>query len=711
MPRNVLIATPHADIANSLRLGLEVSDRYQPHIAQSGSEAVARLKADEIDLVILDGDMTEELLTAAWNHLFPENSGPRLVVVGRGGRKTPDVLENLHPACFFHYPVYLPEFLDYLDDLLIMKPTSPQFSTESNQPLPGASLPWLGNYEAASSHLQQQFFATSADAALIYLSGIICALAGSLEKSAALQVAKILLAHWDETNPSDLARYITIGEDRQEYFLYATLLSGSSVLCCLFAPDLSLSQCRAHTHQLRRGLLETSPALPEEPPAEAAQPSGIESLPDSEFLAFAPEEHADSLQSPAPLEQDDLFRMEEESGPLTLSELFQSTPLQETAEAAPDNGMEIDLKSLLEEMPSPDPDQPLEAVPDTWEEIGLVFPWETETKTEPPSMQESAPGEAPSVEPPAVESEISEEDSVFAQLLAQAEVNITGDDEWVPPLEDELDEPSLESVPTLDGTVEPAVEAENGFWQQDTQPVRVSPPPSQEDLPASESDHPAAPEVSPLQRLRRVVADEDGLEDTRPVRVRPAEEQPTAETTLRFPWEAEPPSAAAPLQAPFLQQDEQSTPAFDLNSFREENDDLILYEDDDGLFTIVLAPQNERHTLTGQLAEKMHEWFEEVCDAHQWELRSISVQPSYVLMTILAQPTMTSAFVINTLRTHTTRRLFNNHPNVKKELRSDDFWAPSHLVYNGEHPIEFVELMEFVDKAQHDQNNWFDSSI
>jgi len=72
---------------------------------------------------------------------------------------------------------------------------------------------------------------------------------------------------------------------------------------------------------------------------------------------------------------------------------------------------------------------------------------------------------------------------------------------------------------------------------------------------------------------------------------------------------------------------------------------------------------------------------------------------------------MTSAFVINTLRTHTTRRLFNNHPNVKKELRSDDFWAPSHLVYNGEHSIEFVELMEFVDKAQHDQNNWFDSSI
>ncbi len=82
------------------------------------------------------------------------------------------MLENLHPACFFHYPVYLPEFLDYLDDLLIMKPTSPQFSTESTQPLPGASLPWLGNYEAASSHLQQQFFATSADAALIYLSAL-----------------------------------------------------------------------------------------------------------------------------------------------------------------------------------------------------------------------------------------------------------------------------------------------------------------------------------------------------------------------------------------------------------------------------------------------------------------------------------------------------------------------------------------------------------
>lgn len=707
MPRNVLIATHHADIANSLRLGLEVSDRYQPQIAQSGCEAVARLKADEIDLVILDGDMTEELLTAAWNHLFTENGGPRLVVVGRGGLKTPDVLENLHPACFFHYPVYLPEFLDYLDDLLIMKPTLPQFSTESTQPLPGASLPWLGNYEAASSHLQQQFFATSADAALIYLSGVICALAGSLEKSAALQVAEILLAHWDETNPSDLARYITIGEDRQEYFLYAALLSGGSVLCCLFAPDLSLSQCRAHTHQLRRGLLETSPALPEEPPSRE------EALPDSNFFSSVPEEPADSPQSPAPLELDDLFRMEgeEEAGPLTLSELFQSAPAQETAEATPENGVEIDLKSLLEEMPSPDPDQPVETVPDTWEEIGLVFPWESKAESEPPGAQESAPVEAHSVEPPAVEVEISEEESVFAQLLAQAEVNITGDEEWVPPLEDELDEPVSEAAPPQDDMLAPAVEAENAFWRQDTQPVRVSSPAQQEELPTGESDQPAAPEVSPLQRLRRVVADQDGLEDTRPVRVRQAEEQPTAETVLHFPWEAEPPSAAVPAQAPFLPQDEQSAPAFDLNSFQEENDDLILYEDDDALFTIVLAPQNERHTLTGQLDEKMREWFEEVCEAHQWELRSISVQPSYVLMTILAQPTMTSAFVINTLRAHTTRRLFNNHPNVKKELRSDDFWAPSHLVYNGEHSIEFVELMEFVDKAQHDQNNWFDSSI
>ena len=825
MPRNVLIATSHVDIANSLRLGLEVSDHYKPQIAKSGLEAVSRVQEGEYDLIILDSEMTEDLLVAAWRNVCQSDCGPKLVVIGRGKQQNPEVLDQLQPANFFHYPVYLPEFLDYLDDLLTMKPTSPSFSFENRQPISTPTLPWLGSYEVASHHLQEQFFATSADAALIYLSGVVCALAGSLDKVSAFQIAELLLAHWDEENPADLARFVTIGDEKQEYFLYATLLNGSSVLCCLFAPDVSLSQSRAHTHELRRNLLSNQPVLPDLPPAsiqseeiipdlepEGAGPFVDEfpasftsqeevALPDTAVSTPEPEPASDkavTLDQTFPSELD--HSEEEEIEPLTLAELFESSQpdLDQTESLAA-----VDLSAMLEEMPSPDPEPDYaeatdEGQPESFDDIGLVFPWEVESQS-PQSSAAESPNNPPSAEPEpfatfAPEEEFlpepallnieepsfnEDEEEIFAEILAQAEEN-----DFVPPLEEEEQEEeekafsslepetwvSEQTIPSFDQnewtTEEPessfeSEEREAGmdfepqglfaellaqqsatpetddfftleeeqkdqFWRQDTQPVRVKSASIQAEAefvgePSPEIAAFSQAATSPLKRLQRVLEDQNGLEDTQPIRIKPQSNEPEIaedQLDLHFPWEVEPTlpeetedklEADIPSPFPMLDFSEPEVPPFDLSEFRDENDDLALYEEDDALFTVVLTPQNERHTLEGRLAENMEEWIKEVCEAHQWELRAISVHPSYVQMTILAQPTMTSAFVINTLRNHTSRRMFNNHPNVKKELRSDDFWAASHLVYQGDQLIEFGELIEFVEKAQKDQNNWFDT--
>jgi REP element-mobilizing transposase RayT/CheY-like chemotaxis protein len=773
VPRNVLIATSHIDIANSLRLGLEVSNRYNPQIAQSGSEAISRVKQDEYDLIILDSDMTEDLLAAAWRNICNNDSGPKLVVIGRGGvQQNPAVLDQLKPAYFFHYPVYLPEFLDYLDDLLTMKPTTPSFSSDNRQPISTPTLPWLGNFDTASNHLLDQFFATSADAALIYLSGVVCALAGSMEKAAAFQVAEVLLSRWDEENPADLARFITVGEQKQEYFLYATILSGSSVLCCLYAPDISLSQSRAHTHELRRNLLANSPSLPSEsldmeslseeiPDLEADLFESLYSVSAAEKTAGQPITEPETLladllfdaefQTTSVTEVEDAIpELEEEIEPLTLAELFKNSPSDETEEDMP--YLDMDLKSLLEHMPSPIPDQPEQtaldsSLPDNFDDIGLVFPWEREqpdfSEPEHATMEEPeavglqdmpAPANEPASESPVMEwddsEELGEDESVFAQILAQSEFDDDLQVEWRPPLEEEELQPAPLIEALEDGPEEAlffdeddfsAFDTDNSFWEEETQPIRVNPPQPKIDLHAIEQPIPAeippARNTSPLRRLQRVLEDKNGMEDTQPIRVRPSEPAAKLDEELAdipFPWEVE----STSLEPVFENEDTsimetdasmQATPPFDLSSFREENDDVILYDDEDALFTIVLTPQNERHIINGLLAENMRNWISEVCVVHQWELRSISVQPAYVLMTILAQPTMTSAFVINTLRNHTSRRLFNSHPNVKKELRSNDFWAASHLVFDGDHQVQFDELLEFVEKAQRDQKNWFDT--
>lgn len=699
MPVTVLVATPHAAFGELLRVSLLDSGAYQIKMAQTAQaarEAFSAPNSPPFDLAIFDSALAGEPFAGLCRELLAQQPGVRLIVIPPENNPNHASLGGLMPHGYLSRPFYLPDLIETVQRLLLepgqvsvdqsgMPPeaqkapaTQPAATAMDHEAPTAPAAPVIQAAPADTQMLQhaleQALAKHHALAALVGVTGQapgkakIIAQAGSLPEENARALADVAFRYWNNNDKTDLMRYIHIPQDRNDFLVYATRISGDLALVMAHDNTTPVSSIRPQTREIAQ-MLESAlgqaaepaalpPALPEAVPAvTASEDLRTQPLDDEEFIARL-ERNRSKLAS--------LNTWQTEIGwspvdlPQDLDSLTQ--PAGSPASTAPDAAHEaaheadneeelapqIDLGAMLGEVPSPDPDP--------------------NSPVEDPRIERFASREVPTI-PGSVEQPLTPEAwrNPVAQTGVQPEA-ISPHKRQTEPLDpSRLDQ----AIIAQENKVEP-----NGGAGVFIYPELAG-------IPGVE-----ATREQPVRRGQQISAAVDVKTEPpiTPTRISSSLEGRPAQV---FNFPAEPPPGPEDTQPSVinaltrLDQLEPVSPALSLLKY-----------------TCVILPRLPQHYLTGDLADKLAGWVPQACLAYGWRLEAIAIRPDYLQWTVQVAPAVSPGNLVRILRQRISYHIFGAFPHLSEQNPSGDFWATGYLIVSGPQPPSAQLLRDYINQTR-----------
>jgi REP element-mobilizing transposase RayT len=120
-------------------------------------------------------------------------------------------------------------------------------------------------------------------------------------------------------------------------------------------------------------------------------------------------------------------------------------------------------------------------------------------------------------------------------------------------------------------------------------------------------------------------------------------------------------------------------------------------------YACLLIPRFSTHHLTGDLENDLYTWMAHIFISFGWKLDFLSVRPDYLQWIIRVPPSASTAIFMNIIRQQTSRDILENFPRFKKEVRSNDFWAPGYLVIVSISPHPPKMIKDFIKYTRQQQ--------
>jgi REP element-mobilizing transposase RayT/ActR/RegA family two-component response regulator len=120
-------------------------------------------------------------------------------------------------------------------------------------------------------------------------------------------------------------------------------------------------------------------------------------------------------------------------------------------------------------------------------------------------------------------------------------------------------------------------------------------------------------------------------------------------------------------------------------------------------YACLLIPRFDRHYLTGDLADRVANWMQDICIAYGWRLEHIAVRPEYLQWIANVPPTVSPGFIMRIVRQQISSRIFSDFPNFARENPSGDFWAPGYLIMGGPQPHPSKLIKDFIQQTRQRQ--------
>ena len=120
-------------------------------------------------------------------------------------------------------------------------------------------------------------------------------------------------------------------------------------------------------------------------------------------------------------------------------------------------------------------------------------------------------------------------------------------------------------------------------------------------------------------------------------------------------------------------------------------------------YACLLIPRFDRHYLTGDLADRVANWMQDICIAYGWRLEHIAVRPEYLQWIANVPPTVSPGFIMRIVRQQISARIFADFPRYAKENPSGDFWAPGYLIMGGPQPHPSKLIKDFIQQTRQRQ--------
>ena len=129
MGKNILVASPQIEFNQLLRLSLEESGAYNVLFATSGEETLNIAENENIDLAILDANITEHSIKTLVTAIKGFNKQLKIVILPPQNNPNHPSLEGFKPDGFLSRPFFKPALLEMLDEIL-SQDTSPIIGRE-----------------------------------------------------------------------------------------------------------------------------------------------------------------------------------------------------------------------------------------------------------------------------------------------------------------------------------------------------------------------------------------------------------------------------------------------------------------------------------------------------------------------------------------------------------------------------------------------------
>jgi REP element-mobilizing transposase RayT len=120
-------------------------------------------------------------------------------------------------------------------------------------------------------------------------------------------------------------------------------------------------------------------------------------------------------------------------------------------------------------------------------------------------------------------------------------------------------------------------------------------------------------------------------------------------------------------------------------------------------YACLLVPRFSSHYLTGDLAERLGEWFPNICVAFGWRLEFLAIRPEYMQWVISVPPNTSPGYLMRIMRQQTSEKIFSDFPRLKRENPSGDFWAPGYLIMGGTQPHPQQLVKDYIKQTRQRQ--------
>ena len=299
----VLVVTSAFNTGELVRRALEDNGRYQVALAHSAVQGIRHARSTPFALAILDARLEGEdsgvslsKLSITLRALLPEI---QLVVVALDGDLYDPATNPLAPEAVLTLPLNSNQILRTVEGLPIQLSDSTNSVGDAGdsmvEPIVEATaggegikeMPaWLQDVSRAAQHLTRLSLESAAQAALIVYQGSLWAYAGELLQPSAQELADVVATTWDDSNDSDLARFVHLDSTDGEYMLYATALGSNMVLALVYGVETPFSKIRSQAAYLVRSLA-SPPDVDHEPSLRSGgREQALEQLEALEYISL-----------------------------------------------------------------------------------------------------------------------------------------------------------------------------------------------------------------------------------------------------------------------------------------------------------------------------------------------------------------------------------------------------------------------------------------
>ncbi len=405
MVSKIYVATANAAFGELIQQSLGEHGGYQVEVLGDSEELLACCQEAEGGLAILDCDGEDQVLNLVLGSLKKRNPSLRLVIIPPEDDPLLSRLNGIPVEGKLERPVYLPDLFDIVDRILADVPDEPAAVTADiaensitsahtkvaissdrlpNEPPDDA---WMENPGEAELRLASRLTSISAHSALLVRETSLWVYVGRLSRSAAEELAALVIRYWDLESQCALARYVRLSGKAGEVMLYAVPLNPQTILALAYDVAIPISRIRSQAPRLVRRLygqpVVEEPLAPELP--EALKPARSQNGYEVETWGSA---------DPSEIEPKD------------------SAPVERTID---EEKATAEFLAMLASFPPPDPE--FQPVSDELSQKHPLQEWFNEQSGEPFRPQEDLPV-TPLTD---AQGELPPLDEEFLRLLVQAE--------------------------------------------------------------------------------------------------------------------------------------------------------------------------------------------------------------------------------------------------------------------------------------------------